>query len=83
MRTAHRKHAMRLLRANADERPVARRTGRRVYDEPVRSALILLWEASDRVCGKRLKPLLPMLLEAMQRHGHLSPPPKSRPNFWR
>ncbi len=72
----HRKHAMRLLRANVDERPVARRTRRRVYDEPVRSALILLWEASDRVCGKRLKPLLPLLLEAMQRHGHLSPAPE-------
>jgi hypothetical protein len=32
---------------------------------------VLLWEASDRVCGKRLKALMPVLIEAMERHGHL------------
>lgn len=72
----HRKHAMRLLRASKEERPAVRRALRRVYDEPARSALIVLWEASDRVCGKRLKPLLPLLIEAMERHGHLSPAPE-------
>jgi hypothetical protein len=29
-----------------------------VYDEAVREALGVLWEASDRICGKRLKALL-------------------------
>ena len=33
------------------------RPARRVYDDAVREALIVLWEASDRICGKRLKPL--------------------------
>ena len=28
---------------------------RRIYGEAIRDALIALWEASDRVCGKRLK----------------------------
>jgi hypothetical protein len=37
----------------------------------VREALIVIWEASDRVCGKRLRPLMPILVEAMERHGHL------------
>jgi hypothetical protein len=37
----------------------------------VREALILVWEASDRVCGKRLRPLIPILVESMERHGHL------------
>jgi hypothetical protein len=37
----------------------------------VREALIVLWEASDRVCGKRLRALVPVLIEAMERHGHL------------
>jgi hypothetical protein len=37
----------------------------------MREALMVLWEASDRVCGKRLRPLLPVLVEAMERHGHL------------
>jgi hypothetical protein len=43
----------------------------RIYDEAVRQALALLWEASDRICGKRLKALLPVLIESMERHGHL------------
>ena len=29
------------------------------------------WEASDRVCGNRLKAALPHLVESMERHGHL------------
>ena len=32
---------------------------------------MVLWEASDRVCGKRLKPLLPILVPALERHGHI------------
>jgi hypothetical protein len=44
-----------------------------LYDAAVREALIVLWEASDRVCGKRLKPLIPILLEALERRGHLHP----------
>jgi hypothetical protein len=30
-----------------------------------------LWEAADRICGKRLEPLLPVLIASMERHGHL------------
>ncbi len=30
-----------------------------------------MWEASDRICGKRLKALIPTLVPAMERHGHL------------
>ncbi len=33
--------------------------------------LILVWEASDRLCGKRLKALIPSLLAAIERHGHI------------
>ena len=68
----HRKHAVRLL-GNVD-REVPRRSrthGGRIYDEAVREALIIAWEAADRICGKRLKALLPSLIEAMERHGHL------------
>jgi hypothetical protein len=67
----HRKHAMRLLRVGEVKRRSGARPGRRVYDEAVREALIVVWEASDRICGKRLRPLLPILVEAMERHGHL------------
>src|ERR1700737_1409746 len=66
----HRKHAMRLLRAGQVTRRCGPRPGRRIYGEAVREALIAIWEASDRICGKRLRPLLPILVEAMERHGH-------------
>ena len=40
--------------------------------------LIGLWEAADRICGKRLKALLPILLPALERNGHLKPEPDVR-----
>ncbi len=67
----HRKHAMRLLRAKPPAKLEGRRHARRVYDEAVRATLVVLWEAADRLCGKRLRPLIPILVEAMERHGHL------------
>src|SRR5215831_17255560 len=74
----HRKHAMRLLRAGRINRRWGPRPGRRIYDEAVREALIVVWEASDRICGKRLRPLMPILVEAMERHGHLQLVPEVR-----
>lgn len=66
----HRKHAMRLLRGYIRQ-PSVRRTRRRIYEDAERNALVVLWEASDRICGKRLKALLPLLIESMERHGHM------------
>ena len=54
----HRKHATRLLKGGSRRRQVGPRPGRRVYDDAAREALIVLWEASDRICGKRLRPLV-------------------------
>jgi len=68
----HRKHAMRLLRGGASAGRSGPRPSRRIYDDAVREALLVMWEASDRICGKRLKPLVPVLLDAMERHGHLA-----------
>ena len=65
----HRKHALRVLHRTFVARPPRPRP--RIYDEAVRQALTLLWEAADRICGKRLKALLPVLIESMERHGHL------------
>jgi len=31
----------------------------------------VLWEAGDRICGKRLKVLSPVLIDSMERHAHL------------
>ena len=67
----HRKHAMRLLWAKHPAKAAGMRPKRRVYDEAVRAALVVRWGAADRLYGKRLRPLIPILLEAMERHGHL------------
>ncbi len=67
----HEKSAIRVL--NGQPVTKRRQTRRRpsIYDEAARGALIVLWEASDRVCGKRLKALLTILLPALERNGHL------------
>ncbi len=55
----HRKHAVRLFRTKASAASKDPPMGRRVYDEATRQALILIWEAADRICGKRLKAIIP------------------------
>jgi hypothetical protein len=63
----HNKSAIRALNTE----PVVKRRQTRarpsLYDEAARAALIVMWEASNRICGKRLRALLP----ALERNGHL------------
>jgi hypothetical protein len=67
----HRKHAIRAL-AFSNEKPESSRPRcRRGTYRPIREALIALWEASDRLCGKRLVVMIPTLLPALERHGRL------------
>ena len=75
----HRKHGIRLLSQLGGE-VREQVVGRRIYDEAVREAVIVVWEASDRICGKRLKAALSNLVDSMERHGHLEldPEVKSR-----
>ena len=42
-----------------------------IYDEAVREAVIVIWEAADRICGNRLKAAVPHLVDSMERHRHL------------
>ena len=76
----HRKHGIRLLGQSSDdgEQQPAVKKDRRIYDEAVRQAVIVVWEAADRICGKRLKAALPHLVESMERHGHLGLDPRVR-----
>jgi hypothetical protein len=70
----HRKHAVRALRQRvvdtAAETRVPRERKRR-YGATIKDALTTLWEASDRVCGKRLVAMIPTLLPALEQHGRL------------
>ena len=76
----HRKHGIRLLAQTSydvGKSPIVKgRRIYRIYDEAVREAVIVIWEAADRICGKRLKAALPNLVEAMERHGHLDLDPQ-------
>ena len=72
----HRKHAIRLLsglgkRQEADGFVLPARACARTYGVEVRDALIQLWEVADRVCSKRLRPMVPVLLPALERHGRV------------
>ena len=67
----HRKHAVRALAIHVAISPEARRQRRPTYGAPIRDALVALWEASDRICGKRLRVMIPTLLPSLERHGRL------------
>ena len=68
----HRKHAVRALANRPAAGPEAPRQRTSIYDVVVKDALTALWEASDRICGKRLKVMIPTLLPALERHGRLN-----------
>ena len=67
----HHKHAMRLLGSGSTKTPRCFGVGQTAYDEGAREDLVVWWGASDRTYDKRLKPLLPTFVEAMERHGYL------------
>lgn len=67
----HRKAAVRLLRRSATPGDTSHRGRPRQYDPELVPLLVRVWEASDRLCSKRLAPFLPELLAALERHGEL------------
>ena len=67
----HRKHAVRTLAGEAAIEPEGPRQRKPAYGAIIKDALVALWEASDRICGKRLKVMIPTLLPALERHGRL------------
>ena len=83
----HRKTLLRLLN-RPDPAPPSEPAGvggeplqphhRRRYGPDVVEVLVPLWEASDRLCGKRLQALLPLLVESLESHGHLNLEPELR-----
>lgn len=68
-----RKYAIRLLNQPESlvikeiKRPRARR-----YGKEVQAALTVAWTAANCICGKRLVPFLPELVQSLEAHGHLS-----------
>jgi hypothetical protein len=71
----HRKAAIRRLGGSGAGRS-GRRPGRpRQYGAALLPVLERLWEASDYLCGKLLRPMIPALLAALTRHHGVTVPP--------
>lgn len=65
----HRKTAIRLLHRGNQTRTNKKRGRPRQYSATVVGALRVAWEATDRLCSKRLCPFLPELVTVLRRHG--------------
>ena len=66
----HRKSAIRLLRH--PPKGAGKRRGRpKKYGLDLVPALRMAWEATDRICSKRLAPFLPELIPILERHKEL------------
>ena len=64
----HRKAAIRLLNHQSLAGAGRRRGRPRKYSPGVAEALKAVWEASDRVCSKRLQPFIPEMVRVLRQH---------------
>jgi hypothetical protein len=65
----HRKAAIRLLNRPSQPEVGKRRRGRPTMYKAVMQPLRDIWEASDRLCSKRLRPFIPEMVKVLRRHG--------------
>ncbi|MDP2932459.1 MAG: transposase family protein [Chloroflexota bacterium] len=65
----HRKAALRLLNRLGQPKRGKGRGRPRKYGTGVAEALKAVWEASDRLCSKRLQPFLPEMVKVLRQHG--------------
>ncbi len=68
----HRKAAIRLLARRPKRESGCRRGRPKQYGIEVVAGLKEAWEASDRICSRRLQPFLPELVQVLERHGQLT-----------
>lgn len=64
----HRKAAVRLFRQSGRSTGATRR-GRPTKYQDVTQPLKAIWEASDRLCSKRLQPFIPEMVKVLRQHG--------------
>lgn len=67
----HRKYAVAaLLKSPRRLQPV--RKPLRIYDEELRDVLVMIWNAANQICSKRLAPFLPEFVQTLERFGRLN-----------
>ena len=64
----HRKAAIRLLNRPSQPRASKRRGRPCKYGAEVAGALKAIWEASDRLCSRRLQPFMPEMMKVLRQH---------------
>ena len=67
----HRKYAVQLLNHPPRRRQGQRQASWRKYTSDVVIALEKVWRVANCICGKRLVPFLPEMVEVMERHGEI------------
>ena len=65
----HRKAAIRLLHRVSHSTTCKQCGRKRKYGSEVVAVLKEVWEASDRLCSKRLQPFIPEMVKTLRRHG--------------
>lgn len=74
----NRKYAIELMLHGPPKPTQGRRGRKRRYGQDVIAALAEVWAISGHLCGKRLQPFLPELVEVLERHGELRVGPEVR-----
>lgn len=74
----NRKYAIHLLCNGPPKRSTKKAGRQRKYGPDVVAALVKVWEASGRVCGKRLQPFMAEMVAVLERHGELAISPETR-----
>lgn len=74
----NRKYAIHLLHNGPPKHSTKKAGRRRTYGPDVVAALVQVWKASGRVCGKRLRPFVPEMVAVLERHGELTIGPETR-----
>lgn len=67
----HRKYAIQVLNHVGQPKKGKRGRSRSKYTGLVRAGLEQIWRVANCICGKRLAPVLPQYIEALERHGEL------------
>ena len=67
----HRKAAIRLLRRQNRSKTKRKRGRKKEYGPEVVGVLEVVWEASNRLCSKRLQPFIPEMVRVLRRKGEL------------
>lgn len=68
----HRKYAIQVLNHPPKRKKRKKRTSQTKYQGPVCAASEQIWRTANCICGKRLAPVLPQYIEALERFGELT-----------